>query len=80
MADAGAEEAEAAEEAAEAEAAGAAADVQSAVRAEWEEAEGAHSAAGLRRRAAVIAVARAIAVAEAKLGPRRGPAATVRAV
>ena len=63
-----------------AEVAGAAADVHTAARVEWEEAEGAQSAAGLRCRAEVIAVAQVIAVAGAKPGPRRGPAATARAV
>ena len=53
---------------------GAAAEVHTTARVEWEEAEVADPAAGLRCQAEVIAAA------GAKLGPRSGPAATVRAV
>jgi hypothetical protein len=81
--DGGVEAAEEAEEAAEeAEdvqlAAGAAAEVHTTVRVVWE-VGGVQSAADLRCRAEVMAVARVVA-AGAKPGPRRGPAATVRAV
>jgi hypothetical protein len=80
--DGGAEAAEEAEEAAEeaedVQLAAGAAEVHTTVRVVWE-VEGVRSAADLRCRAEVMAAARVIA-AGAKPGPRRGPAATVRAV